>query len=315
MVTFGRLVFKATGVLSNRGLAKNSRIIGKKIAQHAKNNGGKLNTAEVKRIVEDTVGKKAASRINFLDRKAFKEQALRQGIPDAHIDVMFQNCGGITSSNKYTRQADIFINENFAQGADGVNVVTHELQHALSFTSGKLSVTRGIFGKFSRGRKYIDKMQVKSVQADIGNKYMLPYKSAVQQTQESGKAITLDEARRLLFEKGGLIPGKNKENIYILKNLKALYQDEARSFSAGFGAADVYRGAPLPIYQEQILTMQNLSLAAKQELRQARLARIKSFFGIKHKPAPMEQPPISQAEPVMFKKAENIVDRNLFQKS
>lgn len=315
MVTLGRLVFKATGVLSNRGLAKNSRIIGEKIALTAKSNGGKLNTAEVKKIVEDTVGKKVASRINFLDRGAFKEQALKQGIPEAYIDDAFRNFAGITSPSKYARCADIFINENFAQGANGVNIVTHELQHALSHTTGKLSVRRGIFGKFSRGRKYLDKIEAKSAQADIDNKYMLPYISAIQQTQASGKAITLEEARQLLSEEAGLIAGNNKENIYILKKLKAFYQDEARSFSAGFGAADVYRGSTLPIYQEQILTMQNLSLAAKQELRQARLSRIKSFLGIKHKTSPIQQPSIHQAEPAKFKKAENNIGTNIFKKS
>ena len=67
MVSLGRLVFRATGVMSNRGVMKNSRKIGTAIAEKMKQTGGKIESQEIEQIISDTIGKKAARKIKIVD--------------------------------------------------------------------------------------------------------------------------------------------------------------------------------------------------------------------------------------------------------
>ena len=69
MVSLGRLVFKATGVMSKKGIVKNCKKVGQKVAERMQETGGKIDNTEIQQILSDTIGKKAASKIKIAGDK------------------------------------------------------------------------------------------------------------------------------------------------------------------------------------------------------------------------------------------------------
>ena len=72
MVSLGRLVFKATGVMSKKGIVKNCKKVGQRVAERMQETGGKVDNTEIQQILSDTIGKKAASKIKITgDKESF----------------------------------------------------------------------------------------------------------------------------------------------------------------------------------------------------------------------------------------------------
>ncbi len=294
MVSIGRLIFKATGVMSNRGLVKNSNKIGTAIAEKMRQSGGKIENAEVQEIISDTIGKKAAKKIKILGPKEeAKNFLLKQRMKPEDINEAFKQAGGITSGEHYKRASAIFVNDDYlkelSRGLSNnpeilftmrVNTLAHEIQHAISATSGYLSLPK-IKGKFSFGRKMIDKDIAKTLKYDLQSKY-LKLQMASLEKMETGKSLTKNDIIEILYSKGILTPGKDKENAYILKSLKKIYADEVRSYNAGFAAAAKYAGIDIPVDAKNVISLyKNLSEGAAQELKHTRMNQIKRFLGIK----------------------------------
>ena len=162
----------------------------------------------------------------------------------------------------------------------GTNALAHEIQHAISFTSGYLSVPK-LIGKFKFGRKMIDKANEKSLKYNLQAKYMDLYTMAVKK-YNAGMSLNVKDIKELLYSKGILTPGKDKENTYILRYLKKVYADEVRSYNAGFAAAAKYAGIDIPVDAKNVISLyKNLSEGAAQELKHTRMNQIKRFLGIK----------------------------------
>ena len=291
MVSIGRLIFKATGVMSNRGLVKNSSKIGTAIAEKMWQSGGKIESADVHKIISDTIGKKASSKIKFLNsRESAQDFMLKQGLKQKDINQAFDACAALTAPEKYRRHARIYINEPYLNSLAeenpilpaivGTNALAHEIQHAISFTSGYLSVPK-LIGKFKFGRKMIDKANEKSLKYNLQAKYMDLYTMAVKK-YNAGMSLNVKDIKELLYSKGILTPGKDKENTYILRYLKKVYADEVRSYNAGFAAAAKYAGIDIPVDAKNVISLyKNLSEGAAQELKHTRMNQIKRFLGIK----------------------------------
>lgn len=291
MVSLGRLVFKATGVMSNRGVVKNSRKIGTAIVDKMKQSGGKIESAEVEQIISDTIGKKAAKKIKIVDSK---DQIIKfmqeQEVKPADIDKAFDIAGGWVQPNKYRRKVSLFVNEaqitkmckdnSFAQSAQKAEVLAHEIQHAISFTSGRMSLGR-IKGRFSFGRKMIDKKQQKAKNLDFEHKYIQLQEECIKPIMH-GKQINEADIVKTLYAKGILQVGKDKENAFILKNLRDVYKDECRSYGVGYEALETFTGQKNPeiVYKVQDL-FKNFVKVTDKELQHTRLNQVKRFFGIK----------------------------------
>lgn len=291
MVSLGRLVFKATGVMSNRGVVKNSRKIATAIVDRMKQSGGKIESAEVEQIISDTIGKKAAKKIKIVDSK---DQIIKfmqeQGAKSTDIDKAFEIAGGWVQPNKYSRKASLFINEEkiakvysgntYAQAAQKSEVLAHEIQHAISFTSGRMSLGR-IKGRFSFGRKMIDKLKQKGDNLDFEHKYMQLQEECIKPMRQ-GKQINEADIVKILYAKGILQVGKDKENAFILKKLRDVYKDECRSYDVGYGALEAFTGQKNSeiIYKVQDL-FKNFVKVTDKELQHARLNQVKRFFGLK----------------------------------
>ncbi len=278
MITFGRFIFKATGVLSNRGLVKNSREIGERIAEIARNNNGQVKIVEVQQIVKDTIGKKAASRMDFVDKDTFVKRALDTGaFREQELNQTLDFAEAVTLTNKYKRSASIYM-KNDIYDSNTAAVAAHELHHALSFSSGKLSVPKFI-GKFSCGRKYMDKVARFQKAAKYQEKSNILYQEAINNVL-SNKKFTLQQIRELLYSKGIVKVGEDKQNLRLLKGFSNMYQDECRAYSL---QADVLKslGDDASDYSNLAGEFDSLTKALNNEAKQIRIDRFKKFFGMK----------------------------------
>ncbi len=304
MVTLGRLIFKATGVLSNRGLVKNSRKIGERIAETVRNNNGQVKVAELQQIVKDTVGKKAASKIDFVDKDTFVKRAMDTGaFSEQEVKGALGFADALTLPSKYKRSAIIYMKGDI-NNSDIAALAAHELHHALSFSSGKLSVPKFI-GKFSCGRKYIDKLAKYQKKLGFQEKSDKLYRAALDNVQ-FGKKFNTETIKELLYSIGVIKVGEDKQTLKVLKSLSKMYKDEFRAYSL---QAEVLNslGKNGLAYSRLAEEFDSLAKGLKTEAKQIRIDRIKKFFGMK---------PVPKTEPaqVSFVKAENSVAKKVFEK-
>lgn len=324
MVSLGRLVFKTTGVMSNRGLMKNSRKIGTAIAERMKQSGGTIETQEVEQIISDTIGKKAARKIKIFGSKDVARAYMeKQKNKAADIEQIFKEAGGVTIPENYSRRAGVYLNrsciDEFVGGnsqlasAFEVNTLAHEIQHAMTATSGKTSLQKSI-GRFSFGRKLIDKVVQKARNLDLQKKYM-DLQLECMETIQKGKPVSEAEIIKTLYAKGILQVGKDKENAFILKYLKRVYEDEYRSYRVGNEAMTAFLDSIMP---ERIIHVndlyRDLVKVTGKELKHARLNQVRRFFGFKTNTA-REQAIIQEYEVQQAAKLAEQAKANNFAKS
>lgn len=313
MVSLGRLVFKATGVMSNRGVMKNSRKIGTAIAEKMKQTGGKIETHEIEQIISDTIGKKAARKIKIVNSKtAMREEMVNAGAKIKDIDKMFECAAGVTHPANYSRKASVFVNEEFLTAtfpgmtsALKANTLGHEIQHAISNTSGRMGLYK-LKGHFSFGRKMIDKKMNKAKALDLQTKYV-ELQDICLKSLLSGKQVSEADIVKTLYSKGILQVGKDKENAFILKNLRDVYKDECRSYKVGYEAFETFNGTKNPKQVNEIINLyENFVKATNKELHHTRLNRVKRFFGFKpntaREQAIIKQQQVTEVEKLDFAK-------------
>lgn len=315
MVSLGRLVFKATGIMSNRGVMKNSRKIGTAIAEKMKQSGGKIESQEIEQIISDTIGKKAARKIKIVDSQTMREEMVNAGEKIKDIDKMFECAAGVTHPANYSRKASVFVNEEYLTKAFAAfpdiisavkaNTLGHEIQHAISNTSGRMGLYK-LKGRFSFGRKMIDKRINKAKALDLQSKYIDLQEICLKKLQ-SGEQVSEADIVKTLYSKGILQVGKDKENAFILKNLRDVYKDECRSFKVGYEAFETFNGTKNPKQVNEIINLyENFVKATNKELRHTRLNRVKRFFGMKpntaQEQAIIKQQQASEAEKLSFTK-------------
>lgn len=315
MVSLGRLVFKATGIMSNRGVMKNSRKIGTAIAEKMKQSGGKIESQEIEQIISDTIGKKAARKIKIVDSQTMREEMVNAGTKIKDIDKMFECAAGVTHPANYSRKASVFVNEEYLTKAFAAfpdiisavkaNTLGHEIQHAISNTSGRMGLYK-LKGRFSFGRKMIDKRINKAKALDFQSKYIDLQEICLKKLQ-SGEQVSEADIVKTLYSKGILQVGKDKENAFILKNLRDVYKDECRSFKVGYEAFETFNGTKNPKQVNEIINLyENFVKATNKELRHTRLNRVKRFFGMKpntaQEQAIIQQQQASEAEKLSFTK-------------
>lgn len=315
MVSLGRLVFKATGIMSNRGVMKNSRKIGTAIAEKMKQSGGKIESQEIEQIISDTIGKKAARKIKIVDSQTMREEMVNAGEKIKDIDKMFECAAGVTHPANYSRKASVFVNEEYLTKAFAAfpdiipavkaNTLGHEIQHAISNTSGRMGIYK-LKGHFPFGRKMIDKKFNKAKALDFQSKYIDLQEICLKKLQ-SGEQVSEADIVKTLYSKGILQVGKDKENAFILKNLRDVYKDECRSFKVGYEAFETFNGTKNPKQVNEIINLyENFVKATNKELRHTRLNRVKRFFGMKpntaQEQAIIQQQQASEAEKLSFTK-------------
>jgi len=286
MVSVGRLIFKATGVMSNRGLAKNSSKIGKAIADVAKKSGGNVEVTQVEKIIVDTLGKKGAKRIKVVDKDAFIRQVQKNDVASTkELESSLDFMDAAAVADKYTGKSSVYIKEGSADINEKAGLVAHELQHALGFSFGKSNLVQRILGEFPLGRKYIDKSMQKIKSLGIQGKYQELYQEAFNNLRlKPNGNFNEGEIKELLYSRGILKAGEDKQNLRILKALRKMYKDEARSYTiqAETNKAlgqDLYA----KVYEKFTENFKSLVNDIGQEAKHVRTNRTRKFFGLKPK--------------------------------
>ncbi len=242
---------------------------------------GEISIDNVHQIISDTVGKKAANKITISNSKeAARDFFFKQDIAsEKDLNNAFESAIGFLIPAKYKRQGFVFVNKNIASGGMAANALTHEIQHALSLTSGR----RGLYllkGKFSLGRHFIDKEISKMKELGVQDKYikMQEYCFAL---FNSGKQVNPSVVRDLLYSKGILKKGETKKNLFILKQLKSAYKDEVRSWTVGLYAHEKYEGSKIINSDLCLNIFKSLMNGVSQEAKQLKFDRFRKFLAIK----------------------------------
>ena len=280
MVRFGRIVYNLTGIMSNRGLVKNSNKIGEAVCDKMKASDGKITPAEIEKIITDTIGKKGAKRIKIVDSTdEAKKYALEHGnISAEEFDNMYGQILGFACGDKYKREAILHvksIDDSFYQyfGHEYLaDAISHETQHAMSFSSGKFDLIKK-FSKIPFVRKLIDKEEVLIRQLGIQDKY-----SSIQLLALGEDVLTPEKARELVQKV--LKNGDDKNNLFTIKTLIKYYKDEIRSYTVGYEAHSKYLGQELPQAKSIIERYEKLVMALKQERVNIVKNKIKDFIGL-----------------------------------
>lgn len=311
MVSLGRLVFKATGVMSKKGIVKNCQKVGQKVAERMQETGGKIDNIEIQQILSDTIGKKAASKIKIAgDKESFMQACCKNlSLPDNIAEYMYNSS---LSAAIPARGNGALVNLRLANlpKKQIANTVSHELEHGLYYSFSSAAKRTKLINKTSLGRKYIDKMMQKapdvnvkgtvlqtSLVSEIGN---LGY-SALGFTKGTSKISTLleksgceskqelqEKIRKMLYSKNIISIGEEKDNAFLLKQLIGSLKDEKRAYTAG-AFSEKYWNNLLGKDLNGLLSKSELNASLygeavnvlKQELRHTRLNQLKRFFGLK----------------------------------
>ena len=311
MVSLGRLVFKATGVMSKKGIVKNCKKVGQKVAERMQETGGKIDNTEIQQILSDTIGKKAASKIKIVGDKESFIQACRKnlGLPDNVSEYLYNSS---LSAAIPARGNGALVNLRLADlpSTQIANIASHELEHGLYYSFSSAAKKAKLINKTSFGRKYIDKMMKKApevnekgaaLQASLVSEIGKLGCSAVGFTKGKSKLSTLlensgckskqelqEKIRQMLYGKNIISIGKEKDNAFLLKQLIGSLKDEKRAYTTG-AFSEKYWNNLLGKDLNGLVSKADLNAVLygeavnvlKQELRHTRLNQVKRFFGVK----------------------------------
>lgn len=284
MTRIGRMVYNLTGIMSNKGLVKNSRKIGDAICDTMKAADGNITSGQIKEIIEKTIGKKGASRIHIIDSvDDVKKHVLENdGCTLDEFEHFYAECLGCSAPYKYKRESILHIKPKELIAADCppemldkatlADIITHETQHAMSASSGKQDFIKK-FHKLPFVRKFIDKQ--------IALQKKLGIQTIYTDLQIEGfQTPNFDKTKAKELIQSKLTTGDDKNKLFIIKNLINLYKDELRSYNVGFSTHSRYLGQKLPGEKTVFDMFENLVKALKQEKTSVRKHQIKSFFGL-----------------------------------
>lgn len=278
MGSLGMMVFKATGVMSKRTMAKVNNKIMKSIVDVAKNQGGDIKASQVEKILTDTLGAKRAKKIQIVDQDAFIKQANKNGaLSEKEVADTINSCGGVATADKYAESIKVYINEGAMSPEVKAGTYMHELQHALYGSFSKDSIVPRVFGKFPSGRKYIDKIMEKGKPLELQDKYLKLYDD-VYSMVEGDYSIA---AKDLLYGQHIIELGEDKISTQVLKVLRRQCKDEARSYALQSKTEEALGHIGLAEYLKVFAEkFTELEKGIGKETKHIRKNRARSFLGL-----------------------------------
>lgn len=257
MISLGRMIYKATGIMSKKGIMKNCEKIGCTLADEIKAGGGKVDPKRVHELLSKTVGKKKASKITIADDldtfKTFAKEHLKMSDEVANIIFLHSKSAVIPGKNGKVLLSLRLKNMNEAQA---LNTTSHELEHVFYNTvSSDNAIIRAI-------RKCIPEDILKNIQkshnSDINNS-MLDFQTALISKSNLGSTSStlqdftehkagiegllkqtgfktreqLHDTIRTVIRQDIILPHNNGRNLGLLKILRRGIQDEARAYKVG----------------------------------------------------------------------------------
>ena len=336
MLSLGRLVFKATGVMSKKGIVKNCKKVGQRVAERMQETGGRIENKEIQQILSDTIGKKAASKIKITgDKESFLEACRKNlGLPDNVSEYMYASS---LSAAIPARGSGALVNLRLAKLSNKqiANLSSHELEHGLYYSFSSSAKKARLINKTSWGRKLIDKMMKKAPEvnekctvlqtkliSEIGNlgcsatgftKGTSGISTLLEKSGCKSKKELQEKIRQMLYHENIISAGKEKDNAFVLKQLIGGLKDEKRAYTTGAFSEKYWNNLQgedlkgLVSKSELNATLYGEAIKVlKQELRHTRLNQVKRFFGFKpntaREQAIIKQQQVPETEKLSFAK-------------
>ena len=262
MITIGRLVYKASGIMSKKGIVKNSEKIGRKLADEIKTGEGKVKIDRIFELLERTIGKKKASNIIITDDfETFRDFARKNcKMSDDVIEDTFKHSLSLVMPPGKNGKTLLSLRTSNTTTTESLNITAHELEHVLyNNVSFSTKISRFIIKNMS-DKKYESFLNSTT---NIFNETMTDFqlellklckieKSAsygitehkagmeglLKQTGCKNKEELHDKIRTIIRQ-DVLLPRCNIQNFSLLKVIRDGLQDEIRAYKVG-GAVQRY---------------------------------------------------------------------------
>ncbi len=257
MIGIGRLIYKATGVMSHRGIVKNCEKIGRTLAGDIRA-GGRIETGRVHELLSEAIGSKKAAKVtiasDFDTFKAFAKDNLK--LTDEIAERLYN--GSVSAVIPGGKSGKTLLNlrlEN-ADNLEALNLTTHELEHVLW---GNVSMS-------AKKRQFIMKLIPQEVLeylqkslSNTGNKKLHAFQNWLIQQSKLGPVSSrlkdcteykpglegllkqtgfesrekLHDAIRTFVRQELIFPGIDERNPAFLKLFRKNIRDEARAYNVG----------------------------------------------------------------------------------
>lgn len=257
MIGIGRLIYRATGIMSKKGIMKNCEKIGRTLADEIKAGGGKVEPKRVHELLTETLGKKKAAKITISDDldtfKAFAKENMK--LSDDVAEMYFYNSKSAVLPGR-NGKALLSLRTNKMSNTEAVNTTSHELEHVFYNTVSTDSARRRAFMK-CLPEKVIQNTHKKV--NSILNTAMLDFQERLIRKSNTGSTENilnnfsehkagiggllkqtgfetreqLQDAIRTMIREDVILPYNNKLNYGMLKAIRRAIQDEARAYKVG----------------------------------------------------------------------------------
>jgi len=305
MITIGRLIYKATGVMSKKGIMKNCKAIGKTLADEIQTTGGKIEAKRVSELLEQTIGKKKASKITIAEDldtfKAFAKENLN--LTEEIAEEFYKS--SLSAAIPPGRTGKSLLNlrlKNINPDID-LNIISHELEHLLYHNiSLNAKISHAIIKAIPK-KTYQNMLNRVS---GLYNETMLDFQNElIKQSKLGSNAVygitdqkaglagllkqtgfesreALHDAIRTSIRQDILLPHCNSINLDLIKNIKKAIQDEARAYKVG-GAVQHYFAPSETINKSEMLAQlyDEAAIVLKGEVKNQRNNIWRKLF---HKP-------------------------------
>ena len=256
MVSIGRLVYNITGVMTKKGIMKNCEKIGCTLADEIQQTNGKVEISRVSKLLEQTIGKKKASKIiisdDFQSFNTFAKENLK--MTEESIQNSFEHSKSTVVPPGKNGKTLLSLRINDATPTDALNTLSHELEHVLYNNVSSYAKIRNIYLKRMSQKQY---EQLINSTSDYYNDTMTDFQLKLLDLSKLGKSalsgITeykaglsgllkqtgfksrekLHETIRTIIRQDVLLPHCNLDNFSLLKTLLRAIQDEARAYKVG----------------------------------------------------------------------------------
>lgn len=254
MANIGKIIYKATGIMSKKQIMRTCSNIGNELSENLIRDKN-INAGKIQEILTKNIGAKKVKQIKITDdidsfKKFVKEEV---GLTDEYAEYAFQNTKSAVIPGSKSNTSLLSLRIDSMAPDEIVNIATHEIEHVLTQRLG----LRGKFEKLYlkiRGKKFAEKSLQKYGQL-FNEKNMelqtnLLAKSGLDSVTQGLTAFKagqeglckqiglktkdeLDKTITDIIHKNALLPDGDKRNLKILKAIKIILKDEARAYKAG----------------------------------------------------------------------------------
>lgn len=341
MIGIGRLIYRATGIMSKKGIVKNCEAIGKALAQEVKATGGKVEPQRVHELLADVIGRKKASKIAItqdLDTfKAFAKENMNLTEEIAELHYKKSRSAVIPPGKSGKTLLSLRIND--MSTVEALNASAHELEHVLynsvSTTAKKHQFLLKLIPKAKlekiqkQGNNLLNKTMLNFQRTLIGKANIGPSSRALYECTEHKAGLhgllkqtgfetrkELHDAIRTTIREDVLLPCCDGKNLSLLKILRRCILDEARAYKVG-GIVQRNFAPNENISKCEMIAQvyEEAAIVLKSEIKNQKMNKWRRFFGRPQKDYHIATSPvlktIGEPKRLLDLKADNLNDEKV----